>query len=166
MSHYLHFVIAFGALLALMCVIAAWLFRTASAPLSAKIIVPSLAVLLGCYAPFAVSEMMGFPVAASMAELPDRAELVAFVAHDQDEVVDLWLRDGDIPRAYVTKLTPRMKKTLREAEEAMARGEHAALRKEERARPQGLRGDPLGIGDDQRMYELDESALSTLPPKD
>ena len=99
MSHYLHFVIAFGALLALMCVIAAWLFRTASAPLSAKIILPSLAVLLGCYAPFAVSEMMGFPVAASMAELPDRAELVAFVAHDQDEVVDLWLRDGDLPRA-------------------------------------------------------------------
>ena len=122
MSHYLDFVIAFGALLALMCVIAAWLFRTASAPLSAKIIVPSLAVSLGCYAPFAVSEMMGFPVAASMAELPDSAELVAFVAHDQDKVVDLWLRDGDIPRAYETKLTPRMKKTLREAEEAMARG--------------------------------------------
>ena len=49
------------------------------------------------------------------------------------------------------------------SEEAMARGEHAALKKEERARPQGIRGDPLGIGDDQRMYELDESALNALP---
>ena len=81
MSHYLDFVIAFGALLVLMCLIAAWLFRTASAPLSAKIILPALAVSLGCYAPFAVSKMMGFPVTASMAEVPDSAELVAFVAH-------------------------------------------------------------------------------------
>ncbi len=50
------------------------------------------------------------------------------------------------------------------SEEAMARGEHSTLKKE--ARPQGIRGDPLGIGDDQRMYELDESALSALPPKE
>ncbi len=166
MSHYLDFVVAFGALLTLMGVIAAWLFRTAAAPLSAKIILPVLAVSLGWYAPFAVSKMMGFPVTASMAELPDRAELVAFVAHDEDKVVDLWLPDGDTPRAYETKLTPRMKKTLREAEEAMARGGRAALRKEERPRSQGFRGDPLGVGDDQRIYELDVSALSALPPKE
>ena len=78
-----------------MGVIAAWLFRTAAEPLSAKIILPALAVSLGCA--LAVSKMMGFPVTASMAELPDSAELVAFGAHDQDKVVDLWLRDGDTP---------------------------------------------------------------------
>ena len=166
MSHYLDFVIAFGALLVLMCVIAAWLFRTASAPLLAKIILPALAVSLGCHAPFAVNKIMGFPVTASISELPDSAELLAFVAHDQDKVVDLWLRDGDTPRAYETKLTPRMKKTLREAEEAMARGGRAALRKEERPRSPGSNGDPLGIGDDQRIYELDVSALSALPAKE
>ena len=94
MSHYLDFVIAFGALLVLMCVIAAWLFRTASAPLSAKIILPALAVSLGCHAPFAVSKMMGFPVTASMSELPDSAELVAFVAQARRERLERAAPEG------------------------------------------------------------------------
>jgi hypothetical protein len=57
MSHYIQFVRAFGVLLALIGVIAAWLFRTAAAPLSEKIIVPTLAVLLGSYAPFFTNSM-------------------------------------------------------------------------------------------------------------
>ena len=48
----------------------------------------------------------------------------------------------------------------------MARGGRGALRKEERPRSQGSHGDPLGVGDDQRIYELDVSALSALPPKE
>ena len=175
MSPYLNFVVSFGGLLALMCVIAAWLFRTASAPLSAKILIPTLAVGLGCYAPFAVSGMMGFPVAVGIAGLPDHAELVAFVAHDEDKMVDLWLRDGGasagsaqaVPRAYETRLTPGMKQTLRQAAETLARGGRAELKKDGPARPKNSGGDRLGIGDDdQRVYELDQSALSALPPKD
>jgi len=164
MSHFIHFVLSFGALLALMCVIAAWLFRTAAAPLWSKIAVPSLAVSLGCYAPFAVSAVMGFPVSVDMGGLPDRAELVAFVAHDDDSQVDLWLRTGDAPRAYETKLTAQMKRTLRAAQEAMAHGQRAMLVRRGIGGRKGV-GDPLGIGDDQRIYELDPDALSALPPK-
>ncbi len=171
---YLHFVVGFGALLALIAVIAAWLFRTADAPLSAKIIVPSLAVALACATPFAVNAMLGFPVSAGMDALPDRAELVAFVAHDEDDAVDLWLRTGDapgsqsggVPRAYETRLTAQMKKTLRAAQEAMAHGRRAMLAKRGAGNAKGLGGDPLAIGDAQRVYELDPSALSALPPKE
>ncbi len=166
MSLYLHFVLSFGALLALICVIAAWLFRTAAAPLWAKIVVPSAAVALGCYAPFAVGGIMGFPVSADVSALPDHAELVAFVAHDDDAQVDLWLRTDDVPRAYETRLTKEMKKTLRQAQEAMAHGQRAMLAKRGTGRPDGLGGDQLGIGDDQRIYELDPRAMNVLPPKE
>jgi len=174
MSLYLHFVLSFGALLALICVIAAWLFRTAAAPLWAKIVIPSAAVALGCYAPFAVGGIMGFPVSADVSALPDRAELVAFVAHDEDDQVDLWLRTDDAstgsaqaaPRAYETRLTKEMKKTLRQAQEAMAHGQRAMLAKRGNGRPEGLGGDQLGIGDDQRIYELDPRAMNVLPAKE
>ena len=46
----------------------------------------------------------------------------------------------------------------------MARGQRAALRKSADHRRKAV-GDLLGIGDDQRIYELDQSALSTLPAK-
>ncbi len=172
MSLYLHFVLSFGALLALIGVIAAWLFRTASAPFWVKVLIPSAAVALGCYAPFAVAEMMGFPVTAAMSALPDKAELLAFVAHDEDSRVDLWLRSstgpgspsGGEPRAYETRLTAQMKKTLEAAREAQARGQIAMLTKRGGKRTRGA-GDPLGIGDDQDLYVLDPSALSSLPPK-
>jgi hypothetical protein len=162
------FALSFGSLLVLQAVIAAWLFRTASAPLWAKIAVPSLVVALGCYAPFAVASMMGFPVFASMAELPDHAELIAFVPLDGDKRVDLWLRSGDAPRAYETVLDPSMRKVLQEAREKMEHGQAAMLAKTKRAAKGAKPGasDPLGIGDDPTIYELDPSAMSGLPPKE
>ncbi|MBV8473327.1 MAG: hypothetical protein JO107_10535 [Hyphomicrobiales bacterium] len=164
MSPYLHFVLSFGALLALMCVIAAWLFRTANAPLWAKIALPVAALALGCYAPVAVGAIMGFPVSAGVSALPDHAQLVAFVAHDEEGQVDLWLQTDNVPRAYETRLTKEMKKTLRQAQDAMARGQRAVLAKRGTPGRNGV-GDRLGIGDDQGMYELDRSALSALPAK-
>ena len=137
MSPYFHFVISFGALLALMCVIAAWLFRTASAPLWAKIAVPIAALALGCYAPVAVGAILGFPVSAGVSALPDHAELVAFVAHDDEGRVDLWLRTDDIPRAYETRLTKEMKKTLRQAQDAISHGQRAVLAKRETSARKG-----------------------------
>ena len=164
MSLYLHFVLSFGALLALMCVIAAWLFRTANAPLWAKIAVPLAALALACYAPIAAGAIMGFPFSADESALPDRAELVAFVAHDDKGQVDLWLRADDVPRAYETRLTKEMKKTLRQAQDAMAHGQRAVLEKRG-AKGRKSVGDLLGIGDDEGLYELDQSALSALPAK-
>jgi hypothetical protein len=163
------FAFSFGALLALMALIAAWLFRTTSAPLWTKVALPSLAVALGCYAPFAVSGMMGFPVSVAFEELPDRAELIAFVPHDAEKTVDLWLKVADAPRAYETKLDANLKKALREAGEAMAHGRPAMLMKRSATGAVGQRAsgqDRLGIGDDSEMYVIDHTAMSALPSKE
>ena len=167
MSLFSSFALSFGALLALQTLIAAWLFRTAAAPFWAKTAIPSLIVALGCYAPFAVASMMGYPVPASMAELPDHAELVAFVPHDNSKLVDLWLKTSDVPRAYETQLDPSMKKALEQAREAKERGQIAMLAKRARGdiRKAGA-GDPLGLGDNQTIYVLDQSSLSQLPSKE
>jgi len=178
MTFFSAFALSFGLMLALMATIAAWLFRTSGAPLIAKLAIPTLLVALACYAPGAVNAMLGLPMTASFAALPDRAELVAFVAHDEEGIVDLWLRPSTgsgqaIPRAYETPLDDRLKKTLREAQEQMAHGRPAMLVKRPSTGSGQARhaGDApgfnpgVGIGDDQSGYELDESALSRLPAK-
>jgi hypothetical protein len=174
MSPFSSFALSFGSLLAIMALIAAWLFRTASAPLWAKVAIPSLAVALSCYTPFAISSMMGLPVPVGFDGLPDRAELVAFVPFDEEKRVDLWLRprsstgsEGDEPRAYETALTAQMKQTLREAVAETGRGRPAMLMKRGTDRKKGQPGgqDALGLGDNQQMYVLDPSPMG-LPPKD
>ncbi len=167
MTDFASFALSFGVLLALMALIAAWLFRTASAPFWAKVAIPSLAVALGCYAPFAVSGMMGFPIPVRFTELPDHAELVAFVPRNDEKRVDLWLRNGEAPRAYETALTEQMKKTLREAAEQIGRGRPAMLTKRG-TDGKGKSGgqDTLGVGNDDSRYVLDPNATNVLPPKE
>jgi hypothetical protein len=162
------FVLSFGAMLALTAIVAAWLFRTTPAPLWLKLILPAALVALACYAPGTVNAMLGLPVTASFDELPDRAELVAFVAHDEKGVADLWLRDSEIPRAYEVALDPTMKKTLRETQERQAKGERVMLMK------RGTGGHKSGarhaveapsIVEDQSAYVIDDKAWR-LPKKE
>jgi hypothetical protein len=129
MTFFSAFILSFGFMLALTAVVAAWLFRVAPAPLGLKLLIPAALTAVACYTPLAVNGMMGLPVTATFAELPDRAELVAFVAHDDAGVADLWLRASDVPRAYETPLTSKMKQTLREAEQQMSRGRRVMLAK-------------------------------------
>jgi hypothetical protein len=156
------FVLTYGLMLAGMTVMASWLFRSSNAPLWAKIGLPILIVALACVTPLEVNSMMGLPVTASMQALPDRAQLVAFLPHDEAKLVDLWLRcDEGPPRAYETQLDERMKKTLREARQEMDNGRPAMLAK--RKGPPGLTN---GLADDQVQYVLDDSVRSALPPKE
>ena len=170
MSLFSSFALAAGALLVLLAVISAWVFRTSAAPLWAKIAVPTLTVAVACVAPLTVASLMGFPVSVDFADLPDRADLIAFVPHDDSHRVDLWLvvLPADTPRAYETALNTDMKKVLREAGQAMARGGRAVLTKTPGAKKEGGKtaGDPLGIGGDDSHYVLDPNALSNLPPKE
>ncbi len=159
-----HFALSFGAMLALMALIAAWLFRTAGASLWLKVILPSLMTALACSTPFAIGSMLGYPVGASFDALPDRAELVGFVARDDNGLVDLWLRTGDVPRAYETKLDAKMKKALREARDAMAQGRRPLVAKAGKAKADRA-GNPNGIGDDEDAWVVDPDALSRLPGK-
>ena len=161
------FALSFGALLACMAVVAAWLFRTASAPMAVKMVVPLSAVALACYTPFKVNALLGYPAAVTFRELPEKAELVAYIPQDEAGLVDLWLRlDPSLPpRAFETRLTSGMKAALRAASTALMRGRPVALKKTDGSdgRPKGA--DKFGIGDDDSGYVLDESAMSALPAK-
>lgn len=164
MSFVSAFAASFGSMLLMAALIASWLFRSSGAPLAAKIAVPGLIVALACVTPYQVNEILGFPFSAPLERLPARAELIAFVAQDDNARVDLWLRQGDYPpRAYETTLDDKLKRTLREAQARLGRGARVMLVKARLSTnrtsviEQGVLTDP--------GYELDNSAFS-LPPKD
>jgi hypothetical protein len=158
------FVASFGSMLLMTALIGAWLFRSSAAPLIAKIAIPALVVALACATPYQVNAMLGFPVSASPATLPAHAELIAFVAHDDDTRVDLWLRQSNaLPRAYETPLDNKLKRTLREAQSRLGHGGRVVLVKA-RLRTKRTGVEELRTSDDN-SYELDDSFFS-LPPKD
>jgi hypothetical protein len=151
--------------------IACWLFRSSGAPIAAKIVAPALIVALACATPYQVNTtpyqvntMLGFPMSAPLAALPARAELIAFVAQDNDARVDLWLRQGGAPpRAYETTLDEKLKQTLQDAQSKLGHGGRVMLVK---PRPGTKRtGVTEQRSPDEPGYELDDSA-SSLPPKD
>ncbi|HTR14082.1 MAG TPA: hypothetical protein VMI72_12720 [Roseiarcus sp.] len=168
MTFFSAFAVSLGAQLALMAIIAGWLFRSSGAPLWTKIAVPTLAVAIACAAPLQVNDLLGLPRIVALRDLPAEAELVAFLPHDERHTVDLWLLAGDdVPHAYEVALDEKMKKTLRAAQGELGAGRPAMLVK----RMGGPRGkfavsDLFAIGDDQTEFVLDESARSTLPSKE
>jgi len=154
------FAIYAGLFLALIGVVAAWLFRLSSAPFALKIAVPALIMVLACITPEKVSALLGYPVFVPFSALPKQAELVAFVPNDETHTADLWLRVGsDAPRAYEIALTDDMKKTLREAGEKLGRGERVGVRKGKPPHP-GV----TDIETPEAPYQLD-SDLFSLPKK-
>jgi hypothetical protein len=163
MDFFSAFAASFGSMLLVAALIASWLFRSSTAPLIAKIAVPSLIVALACIAPYQVNAMLGFPISTRPAMLPAHAELIAFVSHEDDERVDLWLRESNAPpRAYETTLSDELKRTLREAQTRLGHGGRVMLVRARLGRKR------TGIADERAPndsgYELDDSALS-LPPK-
>lgn len=170
------FIVSFGGMLAASAIVVAWLFRTSSAPLAAKIAIPTILVALACWSPTTVNSLLGLPLTASFDQLPERAELVAFVAHDDAGLADLWLRvdasastssEQDIPRAYETPLTARMKKTLRDAQQEMAKGERVILAKHgsQSKKPGEHPVAALSTTDNTNGYTIDVKAFP-LPQKD
>jgi hypothetical protein len=97
-------------------------------------------------------------------QLPAYAELIAFVAHDDDPLVDLWLRQTNAPpRAYETTLNNTLKRILREAQRRLSRGERVMLVKARLGTKRtGAKEHPAP---DEPGYELDDSFFSP-PPKD
>jgi hypothetical protein len=158
------FAASFGSMLLMTALIGSSLFRSSTAPLIAKIAVPALIVALACVTPYQVNAMLGLPVSAPPATLPAYAELIAFVAHDDGPLVDLWLRQRNAPpRAYETTLNDKLKQILREAQSRLSRGERVMLVKA-RLETKGT-GAKEQRAPDEPSYELDDSFFS-LPPKD
>lgn len=170
-SHFALFFGAFLALIALIALIAGWLFRSSTAWLGWKLILPAAIVALALYTPYAISGLLGLPVPTTMASLPESAQLLAFVPHDEDKLVDVWLLDGPIPRAYQVLLDKPLKKLLQEAQGEMAAGRPVFLRKKAKpasgaAKPaKGLPAVTTLQDDFEPEYELDASAAGRLPAK-
>lgn len=166
MTFFNAFALSFGLLLAGLVLIAAWMFRTAAAPLAAKLALPALLVALGCLTPYEVNSMLGLPRMAALAALPDRAELIAFVAHDEDKRADLWLRVEDAPpRAYEIAIDEAMKKLLQDARDRKEHGGRVMLvkRAEHVAKETGHQGVTKQRSADP-VYAIDDSAFA-LPNK-
>ncbi len=163
MSFFGAFAVSLGSMLLMAVLIASWLFRSSDAPFAAKIVVPMLIVMLACGTPYQVNTMLGFPVSGPLATLPTRAELIAFVAHDDAARVDLWLRQGDAPpRAYETTLDDKLRQTLREAQSRLGHGERVLLVKTRHdAKRTGVAEQRVP---DDPGYQLDDSTFS-LPSK-
>jgi hypothetical protein len=169
--------------LAGLVLIAAWMFRTSSAPLWTKVVVPTVCLCAAVFAPLQVGAMMGFPVAATMAALPDEVELIAFAPHDDSNLVDLWLiaaaptQAAGVPRAYEAPLNPSLKETLREARERISHGQRVILTKRRQGRGgpraefnsgnRNVHGghDALDIGGGDQGYTIDEHFFH-LPNKE
>jgi hypothetical protein len=160
------FSLSFGLLLAGLALIAAWMFRTAAAPFAAKLALPALLVALCCLTPYQINSMLGLPRMAALAALPDRAELIAFIALDGDKSADLWLRVEDTPpRAYEIALDEAMKKVLRDARDRQTHGARVMLvRRAEHAdketRRPGVTEQPSG----DPAYTIDDGAF-VMPKK-
>jgi hypothetical protein len=161
------FALSFGLMLALAASIAAWLFRTSGAPLIAKLAIPAVLTALACITPLQVNSMMGLPVTASFDDLPDNAELIAFVANDDAHSVDMWLESGGPPRAYEAALDEGLRKTLRQAREELEKGLPVMLRKRGgEASGDSRRSAMTNAATDGHLeYEIDSSAFG-LPPKE
>lgn len=164
MSMFNSFVGTFGLLLLFTTGIMAWVFRSSTAPLAAKMVLPACLVTLAVVTPFRVLTLMGYPMRASMRDMPSRAELLAFLPYDDDKRVDLWLRQGSgQPRAYDIELTDAMKKTLRQAQSEQEQGNRVMLAKKGKIGPKHQSYMDMDGGD--APYELSQDAFS-LPPKD
>jgi hypothetical protein len=160
------FALSFGLLLAGLSLIAAWMFRTAGAPLAVKLALPALLLALACLSPYEVNSMLGLPRIAELAALPERAELIAFVAHDADKRADLWLRVEDAPpRAYEIAIDKEMKKLLQDARDRKEHGERVMLvmRAAATGKETGRQG-AIRLRSADPAYAIDESAFA-LPNK-
>src|SRR6185503_17638218 len=126
--------------------------------------VPTLLVALACGTYRTLPDAFAYPVETDFASLPQQAELIAFVPHDDDKRVDIWLRtDASEPRVYSVELTDSLKRTLREAQKAQAQGERTMLAKG--GKPRGGRPSLINIDGGNAPYEILPNAFQ-LPSKE
>lgn len=147
-----------------MGVIASAVFITSSAHTAVKMIVPSLIVAIACVTLIYFPEALGYPVETDFASLPQQAELVAFIPHDEEKTVDLWLRETDNrPRAYSIPLTDGLKATLQKAKQALASGPVVVGKRPKPGKKRPHQYSDIDGGN--APYELLPNALS-LPAKE
>lgn len=102
------FAILVGATAALIAAMAAWAFRTAGAPLWAKVILCIAPVVITFGAPAALNQSLGYPVSTTFDSLPACFDLVSFSPDDKNNRVAIWVIEGVEPRAYDLPIDKRI----------------------------------------------------------
>jgi hypothetical protein len=134
--------ISLGLFYLLAAVAASALLRTSSAPFAFKVAGPAVLVFLACVTYRTLPDAFGYPVETTFSSLPQQAELIAFVPHDEDGTVVLWLR---------------------EARQEQAQGQRTMLAKGDK--PGNGRPGFIGIDGGNAPYELLPAAFQ-LPKKE
>lgn len=159
------FTIYLGLFLIIAAAATGFVFRLTTLPLAIRLTVPAVLIALACWTPAQVYSLLGYPVVADYASLPQKAELLAFVPHENDEpkTVDLLLAEtGSKPRLYETALTEGMKKLLKSAAEQQEKGNRTeVVKKKTKKKPIGY----VDTDGGEAPYELSDSAFH-LPRKD
>ena len=164
MSDIAVFALQLGALLSLLTIVAAWLFRASSAPLSLRLALPSLMLVSAMFASYQFKTLLGRPVVTTLAQMPDRIHLIAFRPVDNETAVDLWIAEGDATRAYETPLDGEMARTLRQARGGLAAGRPVFLVKQRADAAHSAPGLTDLFSADRTGFRL-EPFSSPLPPK-
>ena len=156
--------VVIGLFCLLVAVVASALFRTATASLLSKITIMVALAALPCFLWYTIPTILGYPLATDFASLPETAELVAFVPHDNEKRVDLWLREGSKdPRAYSIPMTDDLKGTLEKAKKELADGPVAVGKRTEHGKKRPHQFSDIDGGN--APYELLDNAFN-LPKKD
>lgn len=170
MTDFLSFAITIGTLFCGIVVISAWLFRTSSAPIIVKIVLPSGLLWLAIYTPFAFAQFLGLPIPTTIEAMPDNIELIAFKPVNDEKQVDLWINEKGSTRSYEIVLDKVTKSALKKARGEIAEGRPVILSKGNHKNGNGKKSNPSGMtdiqSDDHVGYYLDESIQPSLPPKD
>ncbi len=170
MNDILTFAVALGALLCGFVVVAAWLFRTSSAHIAVKLILPSALLALSIYAPFTFIQFLGRPYPTTFDRMPEQIELIAFKSIDDDKSVDLFVAEKESTRLYEIPLDKQTKQALRKAQGDISQGRPVILSKTKNRATDGLKGSTHGVtdimGNDRPGYVLYDSVQPDLPPKE
>lgn len=138
MPSFVPFALIIGAVFATLVVISAWTFRTSTAPIAIKIILPTLLLAGAIYAPWPFSAMLGRPVPISVNDIPNGARFIALQMFDGDTRAQIWLSDGPSTRLYEITVSDDDKKQLRKARQGLAGGDRVTIRTSSESSQSGL----------------------------
>ena len=121
MSDFTWFFICVGIGLSLFGLATGFVLRATTAPLWAKLTIPTLIVSMAGVAPYSIKPMMGRPVETTMEQLPRQVVLLAFYPINR-LMVDIWIVEGKHTRIYQVPYDRALQKALTQAREELKDG--------------------------------------------
>ena len=159
MSDFTWFFICVGIGLSLFGLATGFVLRATTAPLWAKLTIPTLIVSMAGAAPYSIKPMMGRPVETTMEQLPSQVLLLAFYPIDR-RTVDIWIVEGMHTRIYQVPYDQALQKALTQAREELKDGPTEIFRQDaEGGAEGGAKGDAEGGSNKHPTYLVKKHAL-------